>query len=464
MSATGISSLRALLPVETAARELDAKLLLAAFLAREGGEAIVGSHARINNTLHRLPANCYVSQTIVRSKRRIFRIIRALGMHLAAWDEEGLVWPSVAYYRRRRLDPVNFHSLERFFAWGEEQAEIVREAFPGEAHKLIVTGNPRQDLYLPAMRPLYAAKVKTIRREFGEFILVNSNFGSVNHARLPYTGLEKSDADIRALADYSKHEPEYIAFRYRVFRGFCELIPQLAHAFPHKNIIIRPHPSENVAAWQEVARPFANVHVRYEYDLVPWLLAAEAIVHNGCTTAVEAAMLERPVIEFRPVTDEAWENPQPREVSIPAPTVKDVIGLLRRPEAMERERSQVERALRHVIAHWNEGFASERIARELMRLAREPVSGSSSMASFIARLKSRLRGMEKWVVGRTMPWKSASPAYIDKKFPPMPVKDVRMRLHRLAELAGVPKPEIEELDDRIWHVTPAGPGKGETGA
>ncbi len=441
--------------METSARELEAKLLLAAFLAERGVRSIVGSHAHINNRLHMLGEGVYVAQTMVRAKRRLFRIAREMGLILTAWDEEGLVWPSAAYYRRRRLDAVNFQLLERFFAWGEEQAEVVRAAFPHQVHKLRVIGNPRQDLYLPAMRPLYAETVKTIRHEFGDFILINSNFGSVNHARLPFTGLEKSEEDILALAAYSKHEPEYISFRYRVFRGFCELIPRLARAFPGRNIVIRPHPSENAAAWNKVARPHPNVHVCYEHELVPWLLAAEAIIHNGCTTAVEAAMLSRPAIEYRVVEDPEWENPQPARVSIPAHSAEEVVGLLRRPKEMERKRPQVEAALRRMIFHWNEGFASARIAEELTRLAREQYAAPAPLRRSTAAMKSRLRALEKALVGRFMPSRSANPAYIARKFPPVSLEKVRARLHQLADIAQLPRPRIEELGDRIWRVSPA---------
>ena len=453
---TGKSMLPIILPVETMARELDAKLLLAAFIAREGGAAIVGSHARINASLHQLPAGCYVSQTIVRAKRRIFRIIHDLQLHLAAWDEEGLVWATPEYYRQRRLDAVNFAMLERFFCWGEQQAEVVRETFPQHAARLRIMGNPRQDLYTPLMRRLHEESRRRIRREYGRFFLVNSNFGSLNPARIPYMGLQKTEEQLKYLAELNRYDINYITFRYRVFLAFCELIPKLAETFPDHNILIRPHPSENPAAWEELAAPLPNVIVRYDHELVPWLLAAEAVIHNGCTTALEAAMLERPVIEYRAVENAMWENPQPSAVSMPARAAEDVVNLLRQPGALERERPQVERALRRMIARWNEGFASERIAKELMRLTREPPPRPTLSRRLAAGVRSRFRAMEKAVVGRLMPWKSANPAYIDRKFPPLPTERVHARLHRLAELAGLPKPEIERLDDRIWRIAPFG--------
>ena len=344
--------------------------------------------------------------------------------------------------------------LERFFVWGEEQAAVIREAFPDQAYKLRVTGNPRQDLYHPALRPLYADAVQKIRRQYGPFILVNSNFGSVNHARRPYTGLEKSEADIYALAAYSGHKPEYIAFRYRVFRSFYELVPRLAEAFPNHRILIRPHPSERLEAWEMLAKSHQNVVVRYDHELIPWLLAAEAIIHNGCTTAIEAAMLEKPVIEFRAIQNEQWENPQPKAISIPARTTENVITLLRQPRLFEMNRQAVERPLRRMIAFWNEGFACERIAKELEEVLYQPKIHHPSRKLLWAMAKCRFRVIEKYVVGRLMPWKSANPAYIDKKFPPMSLEEIRARICQLADLIKLPCPYVEELGDRIWRISP----------
>jgi len=444
-----------ILPVETAARELDAKLLLAVFLARAGLGVIIGSHARINNRMHKLNADAYVSQTIVKAKRRLFGIIRARGMRLAAWDEEGMVWPSPEFYRARRLDAENWAMLDRFLAWGGQQAGVIREAFPGAARKLRLSGNPRQDLYTARMARMHDTAVGKIRAEYGRMILINSNFGSLHHARQPHVGLKKTRQDLQRLAAVSRHRVEYLEARYRVFRTFCELLPALAEEFPDHTVLIRPHPSENPAAWEELAAPYANVVVRYDHELIPWLMAAEVVIHNGCTTALEAAMLGTPVIDFRAVETPNWESPQPRAVSIPATSPQEVIGLIRAPERLQQEKAAIEPALREIFHGWGEGLACERITEELLSLLAEPAPSVSSGKKMLAGLKSRVRAVEKSVVGRLMPTKSANPDYIDRKFPPMTVDEARERLGQLAELAGLPAPVIKELGDRIWQVAPA---------
>jgi surface carbohydrate biosynthesis protein len=446
-----------ILPVETAARELDAKLLLAAHMTARGWKVILGSHARINNNLHRLPVrsgDVYLSQTIIRAKRRLFRILEDMGLIIAAWDEEGFVWRSPAFYRERRLDDENFRRLARFYAWGETQARVVCEAFPDLAReRLRVTGNPRQDLLAPPLRPLYAEAASRLRDELGGFILVNSNFGSLNHARAAGAGPKKTEEDLRRLAARSIHDLGYMRFRYRVFRSFCRLLPELSRAFPERTIVVRPHPSENPEVWNAVVRDLPNVIVRYEHDLIPWLMAADAIIHNGCTTAIEAALLGQIAIEYRAVSDPEWENPQPRAVSVPAASAEEVISLIRRGIPAPDQKAVTD-ALSEIFAGWNEGLASVRIADDLTELTARFRDMPPAWRRARGRLFSALRGVEKWLTGRLMPSKSASPAYVDKKFPPMDTSVIQARIARLAELGGAPRPQVRNIGDRTWLIFP----------
>ena len=444
-----------ILPTETVAREWNGRILLAVMLAQKNETTIIGNNRAIYRTLHNFPKNVFVSHTIVPSKRRLFRIIRTLGMKLAAWDEEGLVWASPEFYNWRRLDAENWKMLHRFFCWGEAQAGVIRDTFPNAAEKLRITGNPRQDFYTRRYQALHEETIRAIHTEYGDFILVNSNFGSLHSPRLPFTGIEKMHEHIWQLARVSGHKEEYIAFRQRVFLSLCNLVRRLSEVFPQKTILIRPHPSENPAAWRELAAPLPNVVVRYDHELIPWLLAADAVIHNGCTTAVETAMLGRPAIEYRAVELPEWESEVVSRASIAARSPEEAIALLRDKQTLQARMQGVEETLQHYIAHLNEGLACERIADELVELARAPAPEVPAFPRWRARWQSRLRAVEKRVVGRLNPHSSASPAYIDQKFPPMTTEQVRATTQRLCAMADLPVPRIEQLHDRIWRISPA---------
>jgi surface carbohydrate biosynthesis protein len=106
------------LPVETAARELDAKLLLALFASHSGMVVTIGNKALINLRIGSLEPGIYLSHNFNAGRDRI--IARDLGHRIVAWDEEGLVWINEEIYRRRRVNPSALAKLGMLLLWGEE--------------------------------------------------------------------------------------------------------------------------------------------------------------------------------------------------------------------------------------------------------------------------------------------------------------------------------------------------------
>ena len=95
--------------------------------------------------------------------------------------------------------------------------------------------------------------------------------------------------------------------KLEIFQRFLEMIPKLTHAFPNINVVIRPHPSEKPQCYHNIAAACERVHVVIEGNVIPWLLAAKATIHNGCTTAVEASLLGAPAVSFGPTKGEGHE-------------------------------------------------------------------------------------------------------------------------------------------------------------
>lgn len=99
-----MSSNLVLLPVETQSRELDAKLLLACYLARAGMKTIIGSRQTMHNEIASIPQGIYLGKDFRRPSLRIFRILRGRGFPILAWDEEGVVFYNRDIYHRRRVE------------------------------------------------------------------------------------------------------------------------------------------------------------------------------------------------------------------------------------------------------------------------------------------------------------------------------------------------------------------------
>jgi hypothetical protein len=93
-----------------------------------------------------------------------------------------------------------------------------------------------------------------------------------------------------------------------IFEAFQKLIVDVTHAFPHLSVVVRPHPTECQKIYGRIAQKHRRIHVINEGNVVPWLLAARALVHNGCTTGIEAHVLQVPAISYRPVVNENYDS------------------------------------------------------------------------------------------------------------------------------------------------------------
>ena len=313
-----------LIPSETRTREFDAKLLLACFAAEQGYDCIVGSRMAMHQAIGSLPVGLYIAKDMSRSSARMLGILRGLGHDVVAWDEESLVYVSQETYLRNRVSPETTGWIRHVFAWGEEDRMMKSRAEAFRGIQIEAVGNPRFDLLRPELHAFFADDVADLRHRYGRFILVNSNFGRLNHL-LSRQRIVPSAMDA-AVANVSQGELplEYWQFRERVFDGFKQMIPALADAFPGLRVVIRPHPSEDHGPWLALAAGRSDITVANDNAAAPWLLAAEVVIHNGCTTGLEAYLLDRPVICYQPVIHPLYDLELPNGVG---DAVADVAGL-----------------------------------------------------------------------------------------------------------------------------------------
>ena len=305
-----------IIPVENQVRELDPKLLLACVAARRGYPCIVGSRRDVELGIDGYPHGIFVSKSMTIRSLLMFFVTRSLGHEVVSWDEEALVHLPPEMYYPRRLDRRSMRYISHLFAWGDDNAELWRRYpdLPKEI-PIHVTGNPRGDLLRPELRRVYAGEVAALRERHGDCILVNTNFNHVN-AFFPRLNLFEPGAKRRGKPRFgrgargmSRDFAEALRdHKQALFEAFQAMIPALADAFPRHRIVVRPHPTEKHDAYHAIARNRPTVVVTNEGNVVPWLMAARALVHNGCTTGVEAYALGVPALSYRPRIDERFDQ------------------------------------------------------------------------------------------------------------------------------------------------------------
>jgi surface carbohydrate biosynthesis protein len=364
-----------LLPVEIKHRELDAMLLLGAVLAERGRRVILGNRQEINGLRHRLPPALVLGKTIQVLDEEAYERWRRFGHGVVALDEEALVMWSKPIYVRRRVHPPTVRHVAALLAWGRDNALTWEEALPAGHPPIHLTGNARFDLLRPELRPAEAALAAGLRRRYGRFILFNSNFGSVNAVVDEITRLPHPDQLAQTGQAPPRHyDPELARYRHAVFAAFRSALPAVAHRFPGHTLIVRPHPSERAATWQEDLTGLPNAQVVYEHATLPWILAAEVVLHHTCTTAVEAYLCERPAISYRPLVDDAFDPALTVRLSEQVTSLPELLDRLaaRLEGARPRLEEGAEAALAEHYAAATGPLAAERIADALDQVPSPP--------------------------------------------------------------------------------------------
>ena len=292
-----------LLPVDSQVRELDGKLLLACVAAEKGYDVIIGSRAHIHFYASRIKNAIYIAKSMRRFSNRMFKIMHDLGHRIVAWDEEGLVRLPDKEYHDHRLSPVTFKYTDCLFAWGKSNAETLKQYSGYLGQPIHIVGNPRIDVLRPELRDYFLPEVNNLCQQYGQYILINTNFGQVNHF-LPDLGKQEANRDKNFDASSNSL---FMANRFKhklaIFDYFKSMIPLLANTFPDLNFILRPHPSENIEQWKEILRGLTNVYVNNDGNVIPWIMGSKGLISNGCTTSIEASILGIPTLGFYPVSN-----------------------------------------------------------------------------------------------------------------------------------------------------------------
>jgi surface carbohydrate biosynthesis protein len=425
-----------ILPVETKARELHAKMLLALIAAERGWGVLIGNKSALRSAQADLPRGTFLEKGVAPATTATIKFARSVGNRVSALCEEGLLYLSQEDYGQRRLAPQSVAALDFFFAWGARQADDVVAVMERDRDKVVISGNPRLDLLRPEWRGIFDKSARAIRDRFGPTILVNTKFALVNNAVREirdYTDHLKAAGKIKS----KEHEQlwrRYAAVQQRVLPCFLDLLPILSKEFPDHTIIVRPHPSERDEPWIKKAAGLPNVRATYGGNVHEWILAADAVIQNNCTTGIEAFLLDKPTISYRPFKDDGVELELPDRVSLKAQTAEELVllvhGIVNLEMSSDEDRSMKRAFARQYIANIDGRLACDTIMDSMERLDL-PLSGGlfpirprGIVESMGNKLKSRLPALKSML------------EYNHKKFPGLEVVEMRQLLDDFRAVSG----------------------------
>ncbi|WP_081694140.1 surface carbohydrate biosynthesis protein [Thioalkalivibrio sp. ALE19] len=315
------------IPVEVKDREFQSRLMLALLAAHRGWTVYIGRIDEISLLARSRgsPVGAYFDKSIQRGKYQKLASLKMRGFRIFSQDEEGGFLDSeYDGFARRRFDSSTLSLVDRVYCWGRFDFQSLTTMYPEYRNKFMLSGSPRADLWREDFAGGHKQKSQRYRGIYAPFVLFSSNFAFVHgfYSLDELLAIQESQGMIRSESDRQSVR-DVFADQLRMRDAFVELVTHLASRFRGVTFIVRPHPVENSRFWEDLVGGYPNIKVIREGDVAPWIRSAAAVIHNGCTTGLEAAAMATPVAAYLP-HDSRHARSVPNSVS---EQIRDISGM-----------------------------------------------------------------------------------------------------------------------------------------
>lgn len=445
------------LSIEIVVRELDSKLLLGTLAAAKGHHVILSDLESIEKGISKgvIAPGIFHAKSLTPAVSKIARhkVMVDKGFKISSIDEEGgLDIHGYDEFAKTRYSEQTIKQSSAVFGWGSEDVDTLKQLYPKYSSKIFKTGSPRADLWKSLFSQYWNVPRKLPARPF---LLVSSNMGLINN-RQPFYELvkiKKSSGYFERDSKLFKEDFSRAAEESLKISEFIEAIQYLSNNNKEYDIVLRPHPLEDIEAWSFYLDGIPNVHVIREGSINAWVNNAFAVMHNGCTTAFEASVSNKPVITYAPLKLKHVLNP-PNEIGYLIESkekllekVNDIFDNIKSNDSKESGLKINEKMDKKIYLDDNQ-LAAEKMIKIWESIADESLNHTFEIKKFqwilryIKFRKTSSKVFRKLSLGTFGDFKE------NNKFPLLNENDVCERVSRLQRILGIKGVECKLLSDR----------------
>ncbi|MGQ0612339.1 MAG: surface carbohydrate biosynthesis protein [Planctomycetaceae bacterium] len=289
-------------------------LFLVPYRARDlDGAALVGHHLKTRHGIASHFTNGYgIPQKLLRHapdavvfdhltwdfKAQEALLAKRLGMKVFLLPTEGLFQePETAVHAAGKHFGTTA-ILDGIFSWGHYVRRAILEQGLAEPSRVHLTGCPRFDFYAEPCLSLVASREEFLRglgfaRTDAPLVLwaTSTPYVARDRKRIVQRYVRRGHWTLRQIED-ELHDEE------RMFREGCALLRRLAGAHSAWNFVIKVHPAEWAEPYAPFLREFPNVRIAHTEPIRSFLVHCDVLLQRNCTTASEAWMLGKPVVDL----------------------------------------------------------------------------------------------------------------------------------------------------------------------
>jgi surface carbohydrate biosynthesis protein len=434
------------LHLEIILRELDSKLLLAVIAASRGNAVIISDMSSIMKGVKSgiLKPGVFHTKSLSPGLKKMsdHQSLVDRGFSITSIDEEGgLIDFGYDKFAKVRYSEDTIKQASALFTWGPEDTETLKRVYPNYSSKIYQTGSPRADLWMHHFSE-YWDKVSATPKK--AYLLISSNLTLANNMRPFYESIM-----ILKNGGYLQRDPmlfidqfKVAAEEYNMTLAFIEAIRHLAESTKGFDIVLRPHPVENIEAWKAYLDDIPNVHVIREGSISGWVNNAFAVMHNSCTTALEATISGKPVITYLPFKQK-YPREIPNELGVQVESLEDLTHTVNNlfSESVDSGKTSSQIPIPEIVSNKVYLDYAEFAAEKIMKVWEGFENGKSSKSSDWKKFK----WLMKLYKARSMVGSILRGAFPDKfepntknyKFPEFDEKDILSRVSHLKNVLGM---------------------------
>lgn len=427
------------LVLEIAVRELYGHLLLAVLAASRGHQIVIGTNNDLwlYKRIKLLPPGAYVikNMNIPSKSEQMYRSYLEDGFDIYCHEAEAsILWSEFEVFLKQFcITPDQFFPFRGVFCWGERDYVEYTKIFSSNREVFHITGSPRVDLWSPKLLKFWERDYIEALKPY--ILYVSNNSWAVgNRHWTKFLSIQrnlellKSEENERNL--YKVIKKDILMVENAVFS-----LRELSKKNQNINFIIRPHPMDNEVNWRDAVGEYENIQVIYRDSITAWIAGATALIHNSCTSAIEAVIQGVPVISYVPTE------------------ISDVLGIANKcgvkvynhseldsavtdalTDSYEVNKTNDSNALLTPLVSIDQKLASLKIVEEIEKGSNEIMHNKITMAGFmaIAMAKQSKSLMDKF---RRIDLIHQKNMEFDKT-------EVREAVKNLSKILGVPCPKI----------------------
>lgn len=292
--------------------------------------------------------------------------------------------------------------VDLYCVWGQAQYEAFLRHGTVRANILHATGCPRYDFCAAPWRAALPAPSVA-----SGYVLINTNFPTVN-PRFSSSSADEQESMVQA--GFSREfARQFITDARHAYRSVLDTSISLAKHFTDVTFVLRPHPFENIHAYDALAE-LPNAHVRQDGTSLEWIADARLLIHQNCSTAIEAAMLKVEPLSMEWFNTSALRLQAATGVSRAAASEADLMELVRQgldgklsppDQATEMFRRQIMGDLFTAV----DGASSVRVIEAILQTIGAARGGRSNA---VALARPSARGLVAETVRRTLGYKTST--------------------------------------------------------